>query len=127
MKRIPILAIALPLLGVAAVIAFLLASSKPASHKTKAVPNLPATLIDIDEVLRHPEAHAGRIAVEGSVSDVDQASSTFSLGCEDECAGMPVRFNGRLPGRGAGVIVIGEVRRLNREKYFFSADEVRVK
>lgn len=86
-----------------------------------------AKVVNVDDVVNNPEKFAGLIGVEGTVTKVDETNSAFTLGCEDACIVMPVKFSGRPPKEGANVIAYGEVKKTEQAKYIFVAQEIKAK
>ena len=77
--------------------------------------------------MNNPEKFVGLIGVEGTIAKVDEKNLAFTLGCEDACIAMPVKFSGRLPKEGANVIAYGEVKKTEQAKYIFVAQEIKAK
>lgn len=103
--------------------AYLLAS-RSAEHRTAMEASGKTTLVAVDQVVRDPEKFTGFIGVNGSVSSVDESKSMFTLGCEDACVLMPVKFNGQLPEQGTDVVAYGKVVKNEQGKYIFVAQEL---
>ncbi len=118
-----IVSIALVLLG-AGWGAHLLSSKSPGNPGAQTTANKPK-VVEVDEVVSSPEKFDGVIGVEGTVTKVDEPNSAFTLGCEDACIVMPVKFKGQLPKEGTNVIAFGEVKKTEQDKYVFVAQELR--
>jgi len=106
--------------------AYLLAS-KSSEHRTTVAGFGKTTLVAVDQVVIDPEKFTGLIGVSGSVSSVDESKSMFTLGCEDACVLMPVKFGGQLPEQGTDVVAYGKVERNEQGKYIFVAQELKTK
>ena len=106
--------------------AYLLAS-KSSQHLTTVEDFGKTALVAVDQVVNDPEKFTGLIGVNGSVSSVDESKSMFTLGCEDACIPMPVKFDGQLPKEGTNVIAYGEVTKTKKGKYVFVAREIKTK
>ncbi len=87
----------------------------------------PARVIAVDELASHPEDAKGRLAVNGTVSEVSESKSGFLLGCEDACVSLPVTFKGTMPKVGSEVTVYGVVAKTDSERYVLIAEEVKSK
>ncbi|TSA22206.1 hypothetical protein D4R75_05320 [bacterium] len=124
-KSLVIVSISLVLLGAGWGV-HLLTSKSPEKSGTQTTGNK-AKIINVDDVVSSPEKFAGVIGVEGTVTKVDEANSEFTLGCEDACILMPVKFDGRPPKEGANVIAYGEVKKTEQGKYIFVAQEIKAK
>ncbi|MCL4511165.1 MAG: hypothetical protein M1470_08865 [Bacteroidetes bacterium] len=106
--------------------AYLLAS-KSSEHRSTVEGLRKTTLIAVDQVVSGPEKFTGLIGVNGSVSSVDESKSMFTLGCEDACVLMPVKFDGQLPEQGTNVVAYGKVEKNEQGKYIFVAQELKTK
>jgi hypothetical protein len=104
----------------------LLTSKSSEKSGTQTIGNK-AKVVNVDDVVSNPEEFGGVIGVEGTVTKVDEANSAFSLGCEDACILMPVKFDGRPPKEGTNVIAYGEVKKTGQAKYIFVAQEIKPK
>ncbi len=89
-------------------------------------------VVNADNIVNNPEKFMnesgsgnGLIQVEGTITNVDKPNSVFTLGCEDACTGMPVKFSGQPPKEGTNVIVYGNVRKNTDGKFFFDAKEIK--
>lgn len=81
-------------------------------------------ILNVDEVVNHPERFTGPIGVIGTVTKVDKASATFYLGCEDACIMMPAKYKGQMPKVGSKVTIYGEIKRTEGKRYIFEAKKV---
>ena len=106
--------------------AYLLAS-KSSQHRTTVKGFGKTTLVAVDQVVSDPEKFTGLIGVNGSVSSVDESKSMFTLGCEDACVLMPVRFDGQLPKVGTDVTAFGKIQKNEQGKFLFVAKELATK
>jgi hypothetical protein len=106
--------------------AYLLAS-KSSQHRTTVKGFGKTTLVAVDQVVSDPEKFTGLIGVNGSVSSVDESRSMFTLGCEDACVLMPVKFDGEPPKVGTNVVAYGNVEKNEQGKYIFVAQELKTK
>ena len=84
-------------------------------------------VVNVDDVVTDPEQFVGLIGVEGTIAKVDEKNLVFTLGCEDACIEMPVKFNGRMPKEGTNVIAYGEVTKTEQAKFVFLAQEIEAK
>ena len=82
------------------------------------------SIFGVDEVAQNPEEFKGIIGIEGSVNNVDKKNSTFSLGCEDACIILPVKYSGNLPSEGSNIITYGEISRNENNKFIFIAQGI---
>ncbi len=90
--------------------AYLLASKSSQHHST--VEGFgKTTLVAVDQVVGDPEKFTGLVGVNGSVSSVDESKSIFTLGCEDACVLLPVKFEGQMPKQGTNVVAYGKVEK----------------
>lgn len=101
--------------------------SKPADDETtQASRNKTLSkVVDIDELVRHPEDFKGFIGVRGTVTQVDESKTAFVLGCEDACVAMTVTFKGQMPAVGTEVTLYGEVTKAEGDRYIFAAQDIR--
>ena len=106
--------------------AYLLAS-KSSEHRTTVAGFGKTTLVAVDQVVNDPEKFTGLLGVNGSVSSVDESRSIFTLGCEDACVLMPVRFDGQLPKVGTNVTAFGKIQKNEQGKFLFVAKELATK
>ncbi len=106
--------------------AYLLASKSP-QHRIAVEGFGKTTLVAVDQVVNDPEKFTGLIGVNGSVSSVDESKSMFTLGCEDACVLMPVRFDGQLPKVGTDVTAFGKIQKNEQGKFLFVAKELATK
>ncbi len=97
------------------------APSTPAMAKKVAVP-LP--LVPVDELASKPESFPGQINVSGRIIEVSPGGDGFTLGCEDACVRIPVRFKGKAPEAQADVVVRGRVTKNLEGLYVVEADSV---
>ena len=97
------------------------APSTPAVAK-KVAP--PPPLVPVDELASKPEAFQGQFNVSGRVIEVSPGGDGFTLGCEDACVRIPVRFKGKAPKAQADVIVRGRVAKNTDGLYLVEADSV---
>ena len=84
-------------------------------------------VIDVDEMVRHPDQFEGSIGVAGKVVKVDESKTSFALGCEDACVMMPVRYNGRMPDLESEIVVYGQIKQAEGGKYIFEGQNVEVR
>lgn len=124
-KSLGVVAIALVLIGAGWGVHWL--TSKPSEKSKTEAAASKAKIVDVDEVVNSPEKFAGFIGVKGTIGKVDEKNLAFTLGCEDACIEMPVKFSGRLPKEGANVIAYGEVKKTEQAKYVFIAQEIEAK
>ncbi len=124
-KSLGIIAIALILIGGGWGVHWLTSrSSEKSETEAKASK---ARIIDVDEVMNSPEKFEGFIGVKGTIAKIDEKNLAFTLGCEDACIEMPVKFSGQPPKEGTNVIAYGEVKKTEQEKYVFIAQEIKAK
>jgi hypothetical protein len=83
-------------------------------------------IVSVDDVAESPEKFAGTIAVTGRVTEV-KADGVFTLGCEDACVVVPVKFAGQLPPVGRDVVVHGQIKQGAEGRYLFDAQKVEQK
>jgi len=122
-------------LGVVAIVVILVGvgwgvhwfTSKPSEKSQTEAASSKARIVDVDEVVSSPDKFTGFIGVKGTIAQVDGKNSAFTLGCEDACIEMPVKFSGRLPKEGTNVIAFGEVKKTEQAKYVFVAQEIQAK
>lgn len=81
-------------------------------------------VLDVDEIVRHPNRFDGPIGVTGKVVKVDEPETLFALGCEDACVVMPVRYRGRMPELGSNIVAYGEIKEEEEGKYIFEAEDI---
>lgn len=124
-KSLGVVAIALVLIGAGWGMHWL--TSKPPENSGTQATASKAKVVNVDDVVNNPEQFAGLIGVKGTIAKVDEKNSAFTLGCEDACIEMPVKFNGRLPKEGTNVVAYGEVKKTEQAKYVFIAQEIEVK
>jgi cytochrome c-type biogenesis protein CcmE len=86
--------------------------------------NQDARVLSVDELVAQPEHYRGMIHVTGMVIKADPARAMFTMGCEDACMSMPVKFRGELPAEKEMVMAYGQVRMVDRNQYVFEASEV---
>ncbi len=120
-KSLAIIFIAVVLIGAGWGVHFL--TSKSSEDSTTQTPNSKTQIVNVDDVVNDPEKYIGVIGVEGTIAKVDETNSVFTLGCEDVCILMPVKFNGLVPKEGTNVIAYGEVKKIE-DKYIFVAQEI---
>lgn len=86
-------------------------------------------VVDVDEIAANPGEfeNSRSVGVTGKVISVNATTSIFSLGCEDACLTMPVKYSEKLPSPGTRVTVYGKIRKDNEGKYIFEADRLEVK
>ena len=86
-------------------------------------------IVDVDAVVRQPERFQDYIGVVGKVisTHLKDQEQFFVLGCEDACIRMPVLYKGQVPEVGSDVIVYGKIKKANDGRYFFEAQEIKVK
>ena len=106
--------------------AYLLAS-KTLHHRSTVESFGKTTFVAVDQVVSDPEKFMGLIGANGSVSSVDESRSMFTLGCEDACVLMPVKYDGRLPKGGTNVTAYGKIEKNEQGKYIFVAQELKTK
>lgn len=121
-KSLAVIGVAVLLAGVG--LGLELLTSKDYEKKGSQTTANATSVVDVDAVLEHPERFIGSIGVGGSVTHLDEEKSMFTLGCEDACLVMPVKFNGRLPEQGTDVIAYGEIQKTEGGRYIFVAREV---
>lgn len=121
-KSLGIIAIAIALVGAGWGVHWL--TSKPSEKSEAEITSNEATVVDVDDVVNNPEKFEGFIGVKGTIAKVDEKNLAFTLGCEDACIEMPVKFSGRLPKEGTNVIAYGEVKKTEQAKYVFIAQEI---
>ena len=124
-KSLGVIAIAVILIGAGWGVHWL--SSKPSEKSATQPTASKATIVNVDEVVNDPERFSGFVGVEGTITNVDEKNLAFTLGCEDACIKMPVKFSGRLPKEGTDVIAYGEVKKTEQAKYVFIAQEIKAK
>lgn len=83
-------------------------------------------IITADELAEYPEKFKGYIGITGKITKVDITNRIFTLGCEDACLQIPVRYQGQVPESGAEIIAYGQVKK-EGNKYLFEATEVKTK
>jgi len=83
--------------------------------------------VSLDDLAEYPETFTGTIAVTGRVAKTDAASKVFTLGCEDACLNIPVKFSGELPTAGSIVIVQGQLERTEQGRFVLNAQDVKPK
>lgn len=83
-------------------------------------------ILTVDDVAESPEKYTGQIAVEGRVTEVAE-NGLFTLGCDDACVAVPVKFAGAIPPKGRDVVVHGEIKKTDDGEYLFDAKKVTVK
>ncbi|UCE74511.1 MAG: hypothetical protein JSV56_02080 [Methanomassiliicoccales archaeon] len=84
-------------------------------------------VVDVDEIVRHPDRFRGPIGVSGRVIKLDQAQASFALGCEDACVMVPVRYRGQMPALGSEIVVYGEIKEAEGGRYIFEGQEVKAR
>lgn len=124
-KSLGVVAIALVLIGAGWGVHWL--TSKPSEKSVTQTTSGKAKVVNVDDVVNNPDKFVGFIGVEGTIAKVDEKNWAFTLGCEDACIEMPVKFSGRLPKEGANVIAYGEVKKTEQAKYVFVAQEIEAK
>ncbi|MDE3056579.1 MAG: hypothetical protein KGJ59_01295 [Bacteroidota bacterium] len=124
-KSLGVVAIALVLIGAGWGVHWL--TSRPSEKAETGATANNVKIVDVNEVVNNPEMFKDFIGVKGTIAHVDERSLAFTLGCEDACIEMPVKFNGQLPKEGTNVIAYGEVKKTEQAKYVFIAQEVEAK
>lgn len=84
-------------------------------------------VVDVDQVVQHPDRFHGFVGVDGIVIKVDPSKDAFVLGCEDLCIMMPVKYTGQMPDVGCQITVYGEIKQSEDEKFVFEAQEIKTK
>ena len=84
-------------------------------------------IVDVDEMVKHPDRFKGFIGVAGKAIKVDESKASFVLGCEDACVMMPVKYRGQIPDLRSDIIVYGEIKETQDGKYIFEANEIKAK
>lgn len=107
-------------------------SLREKSQENSAVPKTAKNVkvVNADQIVSNPEKFADEsslVRVEGAVTNVDKPNSLFTLGCEDACIGIPVKYSGQPPKEWTRVIVYGNVRKNMNGKFFFDAKEIKYK
>lgn len=80
-------------------------------------------IISVDAVMKNPSKYEGNIGVKGIVSGTTKKLSIFSLGCEDACAGIPVKYAGEFPEVNNEIIAYGEITKENG-RFLFKATSI---
>src|SRR3972149_3436038 len=124
-KSLGVVAIALVLIGAGWGVHWL--TAKPGENCGTQATASKAKVVNVDDVVNNPEKFAGLIGVEGTITNLDETNTAFTLGCEDACIAMPVKFSGRPPKEGTNVIAYGEVKKTEQAKYIFVAQEIKAK
>ncbi len=124
-KSLGVIAIALILIGGGWGVHWLTSRSSEKSETEATAGN--TRIVDVDEVMNSPEKFEGFIFVKGTIAKVDEKNLAFTLGCDDACIEMPVKFSGRLPREGTNVIAFGEVKKTEQARYVFIAQEIKAK
>jgi hypothetical protein len=84
-------------------------------------------VVDVDEIVKHPDQFKGTIEVVGKVIEVDESKTFFALGCEDACVMIPVKYKGQMPELESYIIVSGEIKESEGGRYIFEGQEVKVR
>lgn len=124
-KSLGVIAIALVLIGAGWGVHWL-TSNRSEKSEAAAAPNK-AKVVDVDDVVNNPEKFEGFIGVKGTIAKVDEKNFSLTLGCEDACIEMPVKFTGQSPKEGTNVIAYGEVKKTEQAKYVFLAQEIQAR
>ncbi|HDY75612.1 MAG TPA: hypothetical protein ENH49_03730 [Candidatus Marinimicrobia bacterium] len=70
--------------------------------------------------MKNPHKYKGNIGVKGFVLNTTKKLSMFSLGCEDACAGIPVKYASEFPEVNNEIIAYGKIFKENGQ-FFFKA------
>lgn len=83
---------------------------------------------DVEDVVQKPEQYTGKIGVSGKVIKNDSKKMMLTLGCEDACILMPVRYSAenKFSGSDKNITAIGEIKQENG-KYYFDAVDIKEK
>lgn len=81
--------------------------------------NPPIKIMNVEKIVSAPDHYIGFLGVEGTVIKVDESKSLFLLGCEDACIFIPVKYKGQIPKVGTDIVVYGEIKKQENEKYVF--------
>lgn len=84
---------------------------------------------EVEEVAQNPEIYKGVISVMGVILKNDNKKMIISLGCEDACVMMPVKYSNdknQLLKEETNVTAIGEIKQENG-KYYFAATDIKEK
>ena len=100
------------------------AATAPSTPATAAKVAVPLPLVPVDELASKPESFHGQINVSGRVIEVSPGGDGFTLGCEDACVRIPVRFKGKAPEAQADVVARGRVTKNPDGLYVVEADSV---
>ena len=84
-------------------------------------------VINVDRVISAPDHYKGFLGVEGIVIKIDEDKNIFLLGCEDACIFIPVKYKGQMPEPNSEIIVYGEIKKQEDDKYVFEGKEVKRK
>lgn len=86
-------------------------------------------VVDVDEIAANPGEfeNSRSVGVTGKVLSVNATSSIFSLGCEDACISIPVKYLEKLPSPGTRITVYGKIRKDKEGRYIFEGDRFEVK
>lgn len=120
----PSLVLGMTFLGLALLSACGPATSAPSATAVAKKGAAPLVLVPVDELASKPESFQGLIAVSGRVIEASPGGNGFTLGCEDACVRVPVRFKGKAPEAQADVIVRGRVSKNSDGLYILDADSV---
>lgn len=84
-------------------------------------------VVNVDEVINAPESYKGFLAVQGTAINIEGYKDIFLLGCEDACKFMPVKYKGQMPKAKSEIIVYGQIRKRDDDRYIFQAKKVKTK
>lgn len=118
------------IIGICLLLGIVLGVYLAKNHAGKSNPqsqNESASIKRVDEVVRVPHLYIGFLGVEGTVIEIDESKSIFLLGCEDACGFMPVEYKGQMPEVKSQIIVYGELKKQEDERFIFQAKEVKRK
>lgn len=124
-KSLGVIGIALVLVGTG--LTFHLLTKKTAENRESHITHDQTNILDVDNVVNDPDKFTGLIGVEGSITRINEPGLMFTLGCEDACVLMPVKYTGHVPAVGTSIIAYGEIKKTEESKYIFVAQEIAAK
>ena len=98
--------------------------TRPPSDGQPAEDASPLAVVDVDQIVKHPDRFGGAVSVSGKVVKVDESGTAFALGCDDACVTMLVKYEGSMPDLGGEVIVRGQLKLTDEGRHFFEGRAV---
>lgn len=84
-------------------------------------------LVNIDDVVKHPERYTSPLRMTGVILSVDKNGGSFIMGCDDACIRLPVIYKGKIPNAGSAITIFGKIKKTERGQYFFDAERIEQK